>query len=148
MSNSYMQQNCPTPRGQGIGSVPVLFSLRNVQPNIVSGLANSNNKTTNTVKPPDPESAVVSADPATGMPAAILKPVHPTSKNNRPFNVVVALLILALCLLVIRNSQGSKQSSKGEVASSGMLTNPTPSKEAANPKLESVPPTIAMANEQ
>ena len=146
MSNSYMQQNSPTPRGQGIGSVPVLFSLRNVQPNIVSGIANSNNKT-NTAKPPDPESAMVSADPATGIPAAILKPVHPTSKNNRPFNVVVALLILALCLLVIRNSQGTKPSSKGEVASSGLPTNPTPSKEAANPKLDSVSTSIAKAIE-
>ena len=148
MSNSYMQQNSPTPRGQGVGSVPVLFSLRNVQPNIVSGIANSNNKTSNTAKPPDPESAMVSADPATGIPSAILKPVHPTSKNNRPFNVVIALLILALCLLVIRNSQGTKPSSNGEVASSGIPTKPTPSKEAANPKLESVPPTTAMANVQ
>ena len=147
VSNSYMQQNSPTPRGQGVGSVPVLFSLRNVQPNIVSGIANSNSKTTNTAKPPDPESAMVSADPATGIPAAILKPVHPTSKNNRPFNVVVALLILALCLLVIRNSQGTKPISKGEVVSSGMPTNPTPSKEAANPKLDSVSPSIAKANE-
>ena len=144
-----MQQNSPTPRGQGIGSVPVLFSLRNVQPNIVSGIANSNNKTINTAKPPDPDpaSALVPADPATKIPAAILKPVHPTSKNNRPFNVVVALLILALCLLVIRNSQGTKPSSKGEVASNGMPTNPTPSKEAANPKLDSVSPSIAKAIE-
>ncbi len=144
MSNSYMQQNSPTPRGQGIGSVPVLFSLRNVQPNIVSGIAN---KTTNISKPPDPASALVSADPATGIPAAMLKPVHSTSKNNRPFNVVVALLILALCLLVIRNSQGTKPSSKGEVASSGLPINPIPSKEAANPKLVSASPSIAKANE-
>ena len=90
---------------------------------------------------------MASATPATGLPAASSKPVHTITKNNRPFNVVVALLILALCLLVIRNSDGTKPNSKGEVASIVTPTNPTSSQEAANPKIESVQTSIAKANE-
>ncbi len=132
MSESNMQSKNPYPQGVGIGSVPVLFSLRNVQPKIVGGIANSNTKTSSATQTDKPESATSPIPPTNGLPAESAKPAPSISKNNRPYNIVVGLLILAVCLLVIRNSQGVKSSSKSEMAYSSNLINPPESKPAAN----------------
>ena len=132
MSESNMQSKNPYPQGVGIGSVPVLFSLRNVQPKIVGGIANSNTKTSSATQTDKPESTTSPISSTTGLPAESAKPAPSISKNNRPYNIVVGLLILAVCLLVIRNSQGVKSSSKSEMAYSSNLINPPESKPVAN----------------
>lgn len=147
MSESKMQPKNPYPEGVGVGSVPVLFSLRNVQPKIVGGIANSNTKTNNATQTAKPESNKGAISPPAGLPAASSKPAPSNSENNRPYNIVVGLLILTLCLLVIRNSQGAKSSSKSEIASSSTLINPTESKPDADSKVESIPLLIRNANE-
>ena len=147
MSESNMQSKNPYPQGVGIGSVPVLFSLRNVQPKIVGGIANSNTKTTSATQTDKPESGTSPISSTTGLPAESAKPAPSISKNNRPYNIVVGLLILALCLLVIRNSQGTKLSSKSEMAYSSILINPPEPKPVANSKVESTPLLILNANE-
>ena len=147
MSESKMQPKNPYPQGVGVGSVPVLFSLKNVQPKIVGGIANSSTKTSNATQTTKHESATGTISPPAGLPPASLKPAPPNSENNRPYNIVVGLLILALCLLVIRNSQETKSSSKSEIASSSTLINPTESKPEANSKVESTPLLIRNANQ-
>ena len=132
MSESNMQSKNPYPQGVGIGSVPVLFSLRNVQPKIVGGIANSNTKTSSATQTDKPESTTSPISSTTGLPAESAKSAPSISKNNRPYNIVVGLLILAVCLLVIRNSQGVKSSSKSEMAYSSNLINPPESKPVAN----------------
>ena len=147
MSESKMQPKNPYPQGVGVGSVPVLFSLKNVQPKIVGGIANSSTKTSNATQTTKHKSATGTISPTAGLPPANLKPAPSNSGNNRPYNIVVGLLILALCLLVIRNSQETKSSSKSEIASSSTLINPTESKTEANSKVESTPLLIRNANE-
>ena len=132
MSESNMQPNNPYPQGVGVGSVPVLFSLKNVQPKIVGGIANSSTKTSNTTQSTKLDSATGAMSPPAGPLVESSKPVPSIIKNNRSYNIVVGVLILALCLLVIRNSQGVKSSSKSEMAYSSNLINPPESKPVAN----------------
>ena len=141
-----MQPKNPYPQGVGVGSVPVLFSLKNVQPKIVGGIANSSTKTRNATQTTKPESAMGAMSPPDGRPAESSKPAPSIIKNNRSYNIVVGLLILVLCLLVIRNSQGVKSNSKSEIASSGTVINPPQSNPVVNSKVESAPPLVLNAS--
>ncbi len=143
-----MQPKNPYPQGVGVGSVPVLFSLRNVQPKIVGGIANSSTKTRNATQTTKPESAMGAMSPPDGLPAESSKPAPSIIKHNRSYNIVVGVLVLALCLLVIRNSPGVKSSSKSEIAASTTLINPPQSMPVANSKVEWAPPLVLNAIEQ
>ena len=121
MSESNRQEKNPYPKGLGVGSVPVLFTLRNVQPNIVSGIANTNTNAT-TVEMQSSAGSATATKPmtttatTTASQGASLAPVPTATKNNRSFNAVVAMLVIALCWLAIRNSQGNKTNSKETMA--------------------------------
>ncbi len=142
MSESNRQAKNSYPNGLGVGSVPVLFTLRNVQPNIVSGIANSKTKG-ETVETLPSASGATSTKPttATATTAATVATVSSqgtsatkapmASKNNRSFNVAIALLLVALCLIVIRNMQGTKANSKGTVAANDGQISPTVAKSLA-----------------
>ena len=109
MSESVRQAR--KPQGKIGGSVPVLFSLRNVQPSIVAGTSKSKTTTNSdaiVATIPTPQVASASTSPI-----ASAKPA-PASKSNRSYNIVVGLLIFAVCLIVIKNTQ--KNSSKGSIA--------------------------------
>ncbi len=147
MSESNMHSKNPYPQGVGVGSVPVLFSLKNVQPKMLGGIANSNTKSNNSTDAAKPESATSAISPTVGRPAESAKPAPLISKNNRPYNIVVGLLILVLCFLVLRNSQGAKSGSKSEIASSSTSINLAQSIPVTNSKVESVPRSIPNGNE-
>ncbi len=147
MTESNMQPKNPYPQGVGVGEVPVLFSIKNVQPKIVGGTANSNTKTSTATQAAKPEPSTGPTSPPVGLPVESAKPAPSISKNNRPYNIAVGLLILALCLLVIRNSQGAKSISKNEIAFSSTLINPAQSMLVANSKVESVPLLKPNSNE-
>ncbi|MCY2980347.1 MAG: hypothetical protein NTU79_16890 [Planctomycetota bacterium] len=108
MSELNKQQQNPYPRASGTGSVPVLFSLRNVQPAIVSGSAN---KTPSNQSLPKTETSDVATVPTT-VPATV--PTNgdtPARTGNRWYNAAVLGLVLMLMALVIRNSQSRNSSS-------------------------------------
>ena len=133
MSESIRQQK--NPQGLGTGSVPVLFSLRNVQPSIVGGMGKFK---TNEPQPNKQEStssvAVVPAEVSATSPA----PIKSITKSNRPYNIAVGLLILALCLLVLRNTQETKTNSKDTIASSSPQAIPSPHKPVAESNAEMI----------
>jgi len=125
MSAASNQSNHPNPRGSGFGSVPVLFALRNVQPKIFAGTnspaTSIENVTTGlgdiptTAKQPEvvlptPIAAIESKAATAGQVRSINTTV------NRVYNGAIALLVLALVFLVIRNSQnsGSKSFAKND----------------------------------
>ncbi len=139
MSESNRHPKKSYPNGLGIGSVPVLFTLRNVQPSIVSGIANSKTNATaiethssavgvTSTNMPSSSSASVATAASKG---ASPTKVSTATNNNRSFNAAVALLLVALCLIVIRNMQGTKTHSKGTIASNGGQTNLTDAKSLA-----------------
>lgn len=126
MSAATSQSNQPYPRGSGFGSVPVLFALRNVQPKILAGtnspatsIASAATALTDApstiAKQPQISSATPS--PAIESKAASASQVRSSSSTiNRVYNGAIGLLVLALVLLVIRNSQnsGSQSVAKNE----------------------------------
>ncbi len=134
MSESIRQQK--NPQGFGTGSVPVLFSLRNVQPSIVGGMGKFK---TNESQPNKQEStsgvAFVPAEISATSPA----PIKSVTKSNRPYNIAVGLLILALCLLVLRNTQETKPVSNNTIASSSPQSIPSLQKPIAESKAEITP---------
>lgn len=138
MSESIRQQK--NPQGLGTGSVPVLFSLRNVQPSIVGGMGKFK---TNEPQPNKQEStssvAIVPAEVSATSPA----PIKSITKSNRPYNIVVGLLILALCLLVLRNTQETKTNSKDTIASSTPQAIPSPHKPVAESNAEMILPPMS-----
>lgn len=165
MSESNRHAKRSYPNGLGIGSVPVLFTLRNVQPSIVSGIANSKTNATaiethssavgvTSTNLPTSSSATVAPVASKG---ASLTKVPTATNNNRSFNAAVALLLVALCLIVIRNMQGTKTHSKGTIASNGGQTNPTDAKSLATtsvaatssaaPKADMVPQLTNVSND-
>ncbi len=124
MTESNRQHRSAQPHRPGTGSVPVLFSLRNVQPNIVGGIANSTRSSVSTTSgPAEKSTARVESTPAPTpvaaptIPAAQSVPKPAAANSNRSFNVVVGLLVIALCLLVIRNTQNSKNGANASIAS-------------------------------
>lgn len=137
MSESIRQQK--NPQGLGTGSVPVLFSLKNVQPSILGSMSKSKSNET----PPNRQESTTSV---ASVPAAI-PPTSPTlaksaTKSNRPYNIVVGLLILAVCLLVLRNSQGTKSNSKESIASNNAQPLQSELKPVADSKAELISPPI------
>ncbi len=143
MSESIRQQK--NPQGLGAGSVPVLFSLRNVQPSIVGGMGKFK---TNEAQPNQKESASSVAFVPSEISATSPVPIKSITKSNRPYNIAVGLLILALCLLVLRNTQETKSNSKGTIASSGPQSSPSPQKPIAESKadviLQPMPKSIVL----
>ncbi len=117
MSAATSQSNHPYPRGSGFGSVPVLFALRNVQPKILAGTnspatsiasaATALADASSTIaKHPQAPSATPSS--AIESKAASASQARSSSSTiNRVYNGAIGLLVLALVLLVIRNSQNS-----------------------------------------
>ena len=114
---------------------------------MLGGIANSNTKSNNSTDAAKPESATGAISPTVGLPAESAKPAPLINKNNRPYNIVVGLLILVLCFLVIRNSQGAKSGSKSEIASRSTSINLAQSKPVTNSKVESVPRLNPNGNE-
>ena len=116
MSEFNTQQQNPYPRASGTGSVPVLFSLKNVQPAIVSGSAN---KTPSNQSLPKTEASDVATVPTalpTTVPNSVPAPVPtndaaPARTNNRWYNAAIVGLVLMLMALVIRNAQSRNNSS-------------------------------------
>jgi hypothetical protein len=145
MTESNRQHRSAQPQRPGTGSVPVLFSLRNVQPNIVGGIANSTRSSVATTNSPAEKSTstVESTPVATQVPAPIAvaaaQPVpKPAAANsNRSFNVVVGTLVIALCLLVIRNTQNSRN---GTIASNSVSS---PSGLSTESSSTATPPPLA-----
>ena len=112
----------PSAQGQVGASVPILFSLKNVQPKIVGSIANGG---------ADSAKAVAVADLSSAKPAVTSAPADsntlakPKVQQNRAYNIAVSLLFLAVCLLVIRNSQGPKSGPTDSLAATGASSAPT-----------------------
>ena len=149
--NESNRHESPYSQQQRIGSVPVLFSLRNVQPSIVSGIAQPNpNASTagfSNGAASTHERTAIAATPTAATPAAmpiaatpILKSTPPAA-SNRTYNAAVGLLVIALCLLVIRNTQGSKTDSKETIAAN-TASSQIEVKPLANLQVELVPPAL------
>ena len=150
--NESNRQESPYSQQQRIGSVPVLFSLRNVQPSIVSGITQPNPNASTTVVSNGAASkhertpiaaTPIAATPTAALPVAatpISKSTPPTA-SNRTYNVAVGFLVIALCLLVIRNTQGSKTDSKETIAAN-TATSQMEVKPLANLQVELVPPAL------
>lgn len=145
MTESNRQHRSAQPHRPGTGSVPVLFSLRNVQPNIVGGIANTARSAFATTSGPAEKliakvesTPVVTPVPAPAIPAAQLVPKPAAANSNRSYNVVVGVLVIALCLLVIRNT--NSRNGAGAIAS-----NPGASQSGLKPESNSpaTPPPIA-----
>lgn len=143
MTESNRQQRSAQPHRPGTGSVPVLFSLRNVQPNIVGGIANAAKTAVATpIGQAEKATAKVESTPVAAPAVAAAQPAPKTAANsNRSFNVVVGLLVIALCLLVIRNTQSSKNGANAAIASNSSSTTQTAIKAEANSL--GAPPPIA-----
>ena len=143
MTESNRQQRSAQPHRPGTGSVPVLFSLRNVQPNIVGGIANSaKTAVAAPIGQAEKSTAKVESTPIAAPAIAAAQPAPKTAANsNRSFNVVVGLLVIALCLLVIRNTQNSKNGANATIASNSSSTTQPVVKTEANSL--GAPPPIA-----
>ena len=147
MTESNRQHRSAQPHRPGTGSVPVLFSLRNVQPNIVGGIANSARATVATTSgPAEKSTARVESTPVAAQVVAPAIPVAPpvpkpaAANSNRSFNVVVGMLVIALCLLVIRNTQNSRNGTNASIASNSGASQSGPTTES-NSAL--TPPALA-----
>lgn len=116
MSATSSQNQHPYPNGNGYGTVPVLFRLRNVQPKIFAAsnssadLSSSQPAAASSPPRPEPPTVSMAAAPAAtgawnGPPNA--PPRSSSSTSNRIYNAAVGLLVLALLFLVIRNSQNA-----------------------------------------
>ncbi len=127
------------PPGLGVGSVPVLFTLKNVQPSIVGGMKKSK---TNERQPNESESAKSVASLPTAMPETSPTPLKSTTKSNRVYNVAVGLLIFAVCLLLLRNSQGTKPDTKETIASNRAQPNSSELRSVADSETDLIPPSL------
>lgn len=120
MSESIKQRQNPYPRGQGVGAVPVLFALRNVQPTILNGPQKAQIETTKSVASTAAPAAL--DNPATPQTETVSTPPKRTeaakTNGNRLYNGAVLVLVLTLCVLVIRNNQSGKS---GSLASNDSL---------------------------
>ena len=128
-----------------VGAVPVLFSVRNVQPRIVGAITQPNPSVgpVSNVVPTSPASEATSPALATSISNPTKRRVP--SNNNRAYNTAVGLLVIALCLLVIRNTQGSKSETRETIASNTAIpvtAIPVEIKSQSNLKVELVPPTL------
>ena len=155
MNESNRQKVTNQPQRPVVGSVPVLFSVRNVQPRIVGAITQPTPSVgaVNDVVPTSPASEATTPAAAT----FVSNPINTRapSTNNRVYNTAVGLLVIALCLLVIRNTQGSKSDSKEPIASNTAIpvtaipvtaipsaAVPLEIKSQSNLKVELVPPAL------
>ncbi len=143
MSETDRQSKNPRPQGKS-GAVPVLFSLRNVQPCIVVGT--TTDKTSTNSEPIVASSPTPSLTSAT-TPLPNPKPAPIASKNNRSYNIVVGLLIIAVCMLVIKNTQKSNASPKNSIAAKQEIVAPVDSKSGVEPKTLSPTPVAPKSND-
>lgn len=104
MSAATSQSNQPYPRGSGFGSVPVLFALRNVQPKILAGTNSQADSIASATKALADASSTIAKQPQASSESQARTS---SSTINRVYNGAIGLLVLALALLVIRNSQNS-----------------------------------------
>jgi len=150
MNESNRQKATTQPQRPVAGSVPVLFSVRNVQPRIVGAITQPN-PGVGTVADDVPTSTASEAKtPALATPVSNPIKTRVPSTNNRVYNTAVGLLVIALCLLVIRNTQGSKSDSKETIASNSAIpvaaipvaAIPVEIKPQSNLKVELVPPAL------
>ena len=145
MNESNRQKATTQPQRPVAGSVPVLFSVRNVQPRIVGAITQPN-PGVGTVSDDVPTSLASEAKtPALATPVSNPIKTRVPSTNNRVYNTAVGLLVIALCLLVIRNTQGSKSDSKETIASNSAIpvaAIPVEIKPQSNLKVELVPPAL------
>ena len=118
MSGPDKQMKNPRPQGTSGNAVPVLFSLRNVQPSIVVNSTSSKRIATSepSVAMSPPATTVTPPAPTAIAPSAVPKP-SPAARSNRSYNIVVGLLVIAICLIVVRNSSKNNASQKGAIAS-------------------------------
>ena len=137
MSESIRQQK--NPQGLGAGSVPVLFSLKNVQPSVLGSMGKSKS---NETQPSRQQSTTSVASVPAAIPSTSAVPVKSVTKSNRPYNFAVGLLILAVCLLVLRNSQGQKTTSKESIASSNAKPAQSEQRPVADSKADLIPASI------
>ena len=155
MSVSNRQEKNPYPKGVGVGSVPVLFTLRNVQPDIVNGIAKTNGTTVETQSSAGSTTstktsttvATVAEQTASQASVPSRASVPPTTKNNRSFNVAVGVLVIALCLIVIRNTQGNKASSNSTMTSNSGQSNTSDAKTIAASRVENLPLATAKSHD-
>ena len=112
MSEAKTQNQNPNP--SSTGSVPVLFSLKNVQPSIVAG---ATQKVSIGSPGPAPEPPPIA--PPTVTPIVSVE-AKPRSSSHRLYNGAIAILLLVLLMLAIRNSNG------GNAKSIVGNTSPTP----------------------
>jgi hypothetical protein len=129
MSATKSQTQNPYPRGMGVGSVPVLFTLRNVQPSIFAapsqpsqlsttapalgtslGLqpeqaasVSSNSAPTAPAKPSVATSAATATAKSSG-------PIKPGRISNQLHNSAIGLLLLVLLFLVLSNGKSTNSS--------------------------------------
>ena len=104
MSAATSQSNHPYPRGSSFGSVPVLFALRNVQPKILAGTNSPADSIASATKALADASSTIAKQPQA---SSASQARTSSSTINRVYNGAIGLLVLALALLVIRNSQNS-----------------------------------------
>lgn len=148
MSEFNKQQQNPYPRVSSTGSVPVLFSLRNVQPAIVSGSANKTPSNPSLTKMeasgvvvvpavvPATVSAVVPASVSVVVPAIVpTNDATPARTGNRWTNAAILGLVLMLMALVIRNSQSRNNNSLAKESDKAG----TPDKLAVDPQADTFP---------
>jgi hypothetical protein len=106
MSESNKQVQGSYPKGSGTTAVPILFSLRNVQPSLVKGAIKDSAKDATIVPAAEMKSnttavatAVLPPSPKAATMAKLPKP------GNRIYNGTIALLVVILCFIVFRNTQ-------------------------------------------
>ncbi|MFY8199409.1 MAG: hypothetical protein ACOVLE_01970, partial [Pirellula staleyi] len=128
MSEVHEQHQNLHPRGSGTGSVPVLFSLRNVQPAIVSGTTIKTQVDQSLPKTHSSNAAVVPAI----IPAVVLtNDAEPSKIRNRMVNGAILVLVLLLVALAFSNLQG-RNNNKSLTKESDKAS--SPDKIAADPR--------------
>jgi hypothetical protein len=153
MSAATSQSNQPYPRGSGFGSVPVLFALRNVQPKILAG---TNSPATSiasaaTALADAPSTIAKQTQISSATPSPAIESKAPSASQarsssstiNRVYNGAIGLLVLALVLLVIRNSQNSGSQSVAKNEPKSTLENMREPLKNIQPSDTSIASTVA-----
>jgi hypothetical protein len=133
-------------------AVPVLFTLRNVQPAIFAGTISGKSTKDGTVAKTDPPSATLLSSKASGLggPGSLAKAAQdtppaaestavrtPSRVRNRIYNGSIALLVLVLLGLVINNSRKNSTGSSDQLA-----VNPAASASTTKVELVSQAPAV------
>ncbi len=136
MSGSDRQIKNPRTHGAMGGAVPVLFTLRNVQPRIVGNTPHS--ATPAVTEPTKDSGSAQAAVVAPAIPIAVPVPpssvatkTSPATRSNRAYNILVGVLIIAICLIVIKNS--TKNNGQKSVIASKSEAAPAVVSKASNP---------------